>query len=531
MRHLAVTAVLCLVLGLAGSPLVRAQEVPLGDRLADANRRFERGDYQGAAEGFEAFLDSAPERYEVLYKLARSYHEIDDSSRFETALRRLLALEPVRADAFALMGRRYQWEGRFPDAETAYRRALELSPDDVEALSGLADVCLAHGDRAEGLGYLERIVSEHPDSVPYLWMLARSSEDRERQEELYRQILAVSPEEDVVARGRLALLEARGERRFLQVEGLDKPRRIRLFYTPTRRAGSKASFKFQEESTGAVEGWARRVATPNTPYIRARVNGEGPYKFILDTGTQGVHISRALARSLDLESYGKSRFEGLGGGSVLFGEVVFLDSLEMGEVTVRNIPAEAINLIGIGDGILNPAVMRDVRVQLENSRRSLRLSRWPEPGEEDPILLKADHRVGQPVTLPFLSFHGHTVIRMEIQGLTTNALLDTGAESTVLDLSILDQVPALVSHPVQGYGVTLQGLTGELLDARVVKDVQLMLAGQNFRVTDMFAANLRRMTNFYGPEIHAVLGMRQLRNFDMTFDYRRHRVTFQRVLR
>jgi predicted aspartyl protease len=135
------------------------------------------------------------------------------------------------------------------------------------------------------------------------------------------------------------------------------------------------------------------------------------------------------------------------------------------------------------------------------------------------------------VTLPFLSFHGHTVIRMEIQGLTTNALLDTGAESTVLDLSILEEVPALESHPVQGYGVTLQGLTGELLDARVVQDVQLMLAGQNFRVTDMFAANLRRMTNFYGPEIHAVLGMRQLRNFDMTFDYRRHQVTFQRVLR
>jgi tetratricopeptide (TPR) repeat protein len=369
MRYLAVTAALCLVLAAAGAPPIMAQEDSPDVLLADANRKFERGDFQGAALGFEAFLAGSPERYEVLYKLARSYHEIDEASGFEKALRRLLAVEPGRPGTFVLMGRRYQWEGRFPDAEQAYRRALDLAPNDVDALSGLADVCLAHGDRQEGLGYLEQIVAEHPRSVPYLWMLARSADDRQRQEDLFRQILEVSPDEDVVARGRLALLEARGGLSFLQVEGLEKPRRIRLFYTPTRRAGSKASFKFQEESTGAVEGWARRVATPNTPYIRVRVNGAGPYKFIVDTGTQGVHISRALARSLKLESYGKSRFEGLGGGSVLFGEVVFLDNLEMGEVTVRNIPAEAIDLIGIGDGILNPAVLRDVRVQLENSRK------------------------------------------------------------------------------------------------------------------------------------------------------------------
>jgi hypothetical protein len=65
----------------------------------------------------------------------------------------------------------------------------------------------------------------------------------------------------------------------------------------------------------------------------------------------------------------------------------------------------------------------------------------------------------------------------------------------------------------------------------VVQDLQLMLAGQNFRVTDLFAADLRRMTNFYGPEIHAVLGMEQLQHFDLTFDYRRNEITFQRNLR
>ena len=73
------------------------------------------------------------------------------------------------------------------------------------------------------------------------------------------------------------------------------------------------------------------------------------------------------------------------------------------------------------------------------------------------------------------------------------------------------------ASPVSGYGITLQGLTGALLDAQVVQDIQIVLAGQNFRVVDLFAADLRRMTNFYGPEIHAVLGMEQLQLLEIHY--------------
>lgn len=515
----------------AASVMAAPQDAHPTDLLADAHRRFEQGDFRGAAQGYEAFLAGSPEHFEILYRLARSYHELDEPSEFEQTIRRVLALSPERPKIFVLMGRRYQWEGRFPDAEDAYRRGLELDPENVDALAGLADVCLARGERQEGLAYLEQIVRGHPQSVPYLWMLARSSPDRQRQAELYRAILHASPHGDVVAKGRLALIEARSQRQFVEIEGLERPQRSRLFYTPANRKNRKRGFRFHQESRGAVEGWALRVATPNTPYVRMHVNGMGPYKFLLDTGTQGVHVSRVLARKLGLESFGKSRIEGLGHGSVLYGEIVFLDSLQLGKVKIKNVPAEAIDLVGIGDGIINPAILGDVRVQIENSRRSLRLSRWPEEGEEDPVRRGGSSRLGPPVTIPFLSFHGHTIIRVELQGLQANALLDTGAENTVLDLSVLQAIPALEASPVSGYGITLQGLTGALPDALVVRDVQLVLAGQNFRVTDLFAADLRRMTNFYGPEIHAVLGMEQLQHFDITFDYRRNEITFQRILR
>jgi len=357
--------------------------------------------------------------------------------------------------------------------------------------------------------------------------LARSVDDPEEERRIYTQILAASPNGSEVARGHLNRLEALTQGGLMEIDGLTKPERVRLFFTPSR--ASKAQFVSQDD--GPMGNGYRRRATPNTPFIHVRVNGQGPFNFLLDTGTQGIHVSRALMRRLGLVSYGTSKFEGLGMQAALYGDIVFLDSLELDKVEVRRVPAEGIDLVGIGDGILNPAALRHVRVHLENSRRTLTLSRLPGPGESDPMRPRADTRRGPPVTLPFLSFSGHIVIRVEILGMPANALIDTGAESSVLDLAVVKKLPGLEASPAAGYGVTLQGITGEVVDAQVVREAQINLAEENLRIENLFAADLRRLANFYGPEIHVVLGMQQLVLFDVTFDFERHQITFQRILR
>ena len=523
-----------LALLLAGSAPAGAQEgrdeaADARERqLAEGNRRFEGGDFAGAAQRFERILQDGPQSYDILFRLARAYHELGDSERFQPLVRRLLGLDASRPEAYLLIGRRAQKDGTFPDAEAAYRRSLELDPDNADALTGLAEVCLAQGFLDQALSYLDRLLAVYPDSIPLLWLAARSVREPARQRQLYSRILAATPGGDSLAEGRLSLLEQWQEKPFFHVEGLEKPEKVRLYFTPGKI--SRAQFVAQDGLMGA-QGAHRRRATPNTPYIRVKVNGTGPHKFLLDTGTQGIHISRALARKLELPSHGTSRFEGLGLGDTVYGEIVFLESLQLDGVLVKNIPAETIDLVGIGDGILNPAALRDVRVHLFNSRRSLVLSRHPEPGEEDPLRPRADARRDAPVTLPFLSFHGHMVIRVEIEGMVANALIDTGAESSILDLSVLERIPRLESFDVAGYGVTLEGITGQVLEARVVREAQLTIAGKNLRTTNMFAADLRRLTNFYGPRIDAILGMNQLKLFDIMFDFRKNEVTFQRIVR
>lgn len=512
------------------APIAAAQDPPdldLEKLLAEANRRFERGDFRGAAQALEVILRDDSSDFDLRFRLARAYHEMGDSTGFHRTIRELLAMDPSRIEVTLLMGRRLQKEGSFAEAEDAYRRALVATPGNVEALTGLAEVCLAQGYKEEGLGYLRKVVQLYPDNIPLLWMLARSVGDRKEEASYYARILEASPEGDALALGRLNLLQAGEERSFFEVVGLQKPESVRLFFTPGTT--SKAQF-VDRDDTGGQAGF-RRQATPNTPYIRVRVNGAGPFKMLVDTGTQGIHVSQALAKKLGLRSYGTSRFEGLGVSDMVYGEIVLLDSLKMDDVEVHNIPAETIDLVGIGDGILNPAALRDVRVQLLHSRRQLTLSRQPKPGEEDPLRPRADARRDEPVTERFLSFHGHMVIRVEIQGMVANALLDTGAESTILDLGFVERIPTLQAFDVSGYGVSLEGITGEVLDARVVREAQLVIANKNLQITNLFAADLRRLANFYGPDIHAIIGMRQLRLFDMTFDFEKNEVTFQRILR
>ena len=62
----------------------------------------------------------------------------EDLAKIE--LESLLSLDPERADAWALLGDVYRWEGDRLSAAKAYRRALALSADNEEAVFGLSAI-------------------------------------------------------------------------------------------------------------------------------------------------------------------------------------------------------------------------------------------------------------------------------------------------------------------------------------------------------------------------------------------------------
>jgi TolB-like protein/DNA-binding winged helix-turn-helix (wHTH) protein/Tfp pilus assembly protein PilF len=73
-----------------------------------------------------------------------------------SAARKALELDPQLAEAHALLGEMEQVQWHWAEAETEYRRALELKANDVGAHAGLADWLLCHGQTDEALAWARR---------------------------------------------------------------------------------------------------------------------------------------------------------------------------------------------------------------------------------------------------------------------------------------------------------------------------------------------------------------------------------------
>ncbi len=72
--------------------------------------------------------------------------------------------------------------------------------------------------------------------------------------------------------------------------------------------------------------------------IQAKINGQGPFKFLLDTGASGEgRIDTSLVRLLGLKKIGERLNDDGTGMNIQNQDVVKIDSLQMGDVTFRNL--------------------------------------------------------------------------------------------------------------------------------------------------------------------------------------------------
>src|SRR5450631_1204056 len=66
-------------------------------------------------------------------------------------LQKAIELDPVNADCYAALGAYYTGTGRLPEAETAYRKALDLLPTYPQNYLGLGVLLLLRGEAAAAL--------------------------------------------------------------------------------------------------------------------------------------------------------------------------------------------------------------------------------------------------------------------------------------------------------------------------------------------------------------------------------------------
>ena len=182
------------------------------------------------------------------------------------------------------------------------------------------------------------------------------------------------------------------------------------------------------------------------------INGQGPYRLVLDTGASRSAVTRAVVEELGLPIRSDAlRLQGATGTAVV--SAVKVKTLEIGELLIENTTMPIVaDAFGGAQGVLGGAGLEDKRILIEFHR--------------DRIDIARSHR--QPaspgfsvVPFKYRQAHGMRVSAM-VGPIKVVALIDTGAQMTVGNLALR----SALARRKSGQGEPEQGIVG------VTEDIQ-----------------------------------------------------------
>ena len=191
------------------------------------------------------------------------------------------------------------------------------------------------------------------------------------------------------------------------------------------------------------------------PTADVMLNGRGPYKFVVDTGSNTSVLSTRVAASLDLVALPERVVHGVTGTMVAkFGRIARIETGRSAsfDLAVAILDAPAFATL---DGILGMDMFKNRRIRFNFTRKTVEF----DPASRRPMRLpvRAGVRLRQGLLIEAQGRVGNTQAR---------CVLDTGSDTTIINLALLDGIrsPAVMRrrHDVQPQiiGVTNQELNG-----------------------------------------------------------------------
>lgn len=176
-------------------------------------------------------------------------------------------------------------------------------------------------------------------------------------------------------------------------------------------------------ATQVVPALPDRVARMTVPVL---INGQGPFQFVIDTGSDRTVISSELAERLGLPEGRKVRVHALGGvGSA---KTVKIDTVQVSTNIAHKVEAAALPARNLGgDGLLGIDSLKNQRIVIDFERFTMRVepsvapeAALPESQEKDLIIVTARTRLGQLV-----------MVDADANGEKVWVVVDTGAQNTI----------------------------------------------------------------------------------------------------
>jgi predicted aspartyl protease len=176
------------------------------------------------------------------------------------------------------------------------------------------------------------------------------------------------------------------------------------------------------------------------PFVDVMVQGQGPYRFAVDTGTSGEAIvSPRLAKDLGLALEGRTWLVDLTGKTRSAVDEVRLESLDVGGYSFHSVRAmvhESVAGLGSYEGVLGFSLFRNYILTLDFPRRCMGLR----TGVLD---------AGDPDALPFVMPRNVPVVALTIEGRSVPAQIDSGGGGINLPITEASRVQFARQSEVQ----------------------------------------------------------------------------------
>jgi predicted aspartyl protease len=252
-----------------------------------------------------------------------------------------------------------------------------------------------------------------------------------------------------------------------------------------------------------------RVTVPVT------IKGEGPFRFMVDTGAQATVLSIVLADRLGLTERRPAILVGMASRERI--ETTEVPEFQLGSRSyhIQTAPlVEAAN-IGGADGILGLDSLQNQRVLIDFRKSQIFVADAKELGGNSgyEIVVKARRRLGQLI-----------IADAEVDGIDTAVIVDTGAQGSVGNLALLERL----RRPRDLGKTEMTDINGEQLAGLIREGRILQLGGvqlRNFPI--VFADSPPFHALGLGDKPALILGMRELRLFQrVAIDFETRRVLF-----
>jgi predicted aspartyl protease len=248
--------------------------------------------------------------------------------------------------------------------------------------------------------------------------------------------------------------------------------------------------------------------------VPVRVNEQGPFEFILDTGAGTSLLTPELAATLEIENTGSKQGHTAGGPvNVLLAKV---DSLGVGEARREEIDIAITDLSQIGrtigaklDGDLGYNFLKHFRLTIDFRASELKLE---DPRRIEhfgrPAIAEVAMRLAQP-SKPLILVEAHVAGRGPFQ-----FAVDTGTSTTAISPELAQELH-LTARPI---GAATTGGAQIAMTAARVPSMRLGRAEQ--RGVDVIIGEfLAVLSQVAGIKLDGIIGYNFLRNYKVVIDY------------